>query len=79
MLSLQEFYTKNCLFGTVKLTKNTIKSKFIYNGGEITFDGTGLWSFGNDFPRNVVILSVDNRSSSYADNQKNIFLVLKKY
>ena len=26
------FTLKNCLFGTVKLTRNTDKSKFTYNG-----------------------------------------------
>ena len=31
--------------------------------------------FGNDFARNVVILGVDNSSSSHANNCKNQFLV----
>ena len=35
-----------------------------------------MWSFGNDFARNVVIFDVDNKSSSHADNRKNNFLVL---
>ena len=30
---------KSCLFGKSKLTRNAIKSKFIYNGRRITFDG----------------------------------------
>ena len=30
----------------------------------------------NDFARNVVIVGVDNSSSSHTDNQKNNFLVL---
>ena len=28
---------KNCLFGTVKLVRNAVKSKFTYNGREIAF------------------------------------------
>ena len=35
------FSLKNCLFGTVKLVRNTIKSKFIFNGNGIAFDGEG--------------------------------------
>ena len=48
MYSYQYFYMKNYLFGTVKLTKNTDKSKFIYNGRGIAFDGRSMQSFGND-------------------------------
>ena len=32
-------YNKNCLSGSVKLTRNTIKSKFSYNSYGIGFDG----------------------------------------
>ena len=67
---------KNCILGTVKLARNAIKSKFIYYGRGIVFDGKGLWSFGNGFARNDVIFVVDNSSSSYTDNRKNNFLVL---
>ena len=67
---------KNCILGTVKLARNAIKSKFIYNGRGKVFDGKGLWSFGNGFARNDVIFVVDNSSSSYTDNRKNNFLVL---
>ena len=60
----------------MKLARNAIKNKFIYNGRGIVFDGKGLWSFGNGFARNDVIFVVDNSSSSYTDNRKNNFLVL---
>ena len=36
------FPLENCLFGTVKLARTAIKSKFIYNGREKAFDGEGL-------------------------------------
>ena len=64
------------LFGKVKSVRNTIKSKFTYNGRGIAFDGESSWSFGYDFARNIVIFSVDNSSSSHNDNRKNNFLVL---
>ena len=35
-----------------------------------------LWTFGNDFARNVVIFGVDDSSSSRSDNRKNNFLIL---
>ena len=52
------------------------KSKFTYNGWGIAFDGKGTWSFSSAFARNVVLLGVDNTSSSHTDNQKYNFLVL---
>ena len=48
------FYLKNCLFGTVKSVRNAIKINFTYNGWGIAFDGEGSWSFDNDFARNVI-------------------------
>ena len=70
------FTLKNCLFGTAKLVRNTIKRKFIYNGRGIGFDGESSWSFGNEFARNAIIFAVDNSSSSHTDNWKNNILVL---
>ena len=40
--------------------------------------GKSKWIFGNDFARNVIILGVDNSSSSHADNLENDFLILGK-
>ena len=54
------FTLKNCLFGTVKLTKNIIKSNFLKM----------VWrQHLIELDRNVVIFSVDNSSSSHADRQ----------
>lgn len=64
------FTLTNCLFGEVKLTRNAIKWKFVYNGSGIPFNETGSWSFRNDFDRNNVIFAVDNSSASQTDNQK---------
>ena len=35
----------------------------------------GLWSYGNDFARNVEIFGVDNTSSSHNGNQKRLLNV----
>ena len=67
---------KNCLFDTVKLLRNVIKSKFTYNGWEKAFDEEDSQSCDDDFARNVIIFSVGNTSSSHAHNQKNKFLAL---
>ena len=74
--SSNNFPLKNCLFGTVKLVRNAIKSKFIHNGREILFAGEDIQSFDKDSARNVVTFGVDNSSSSHTDNQKSNFLVL---
>ena len=52
---------KNCSFEEVILTRNAIKRKFICNDYGITFNGSGLWSFGNEFAQNFVIFGVGNR------------------
>ena len=57
------------------IVKNSDKSKYIYGGYEILFDGAGTWSFVNDFAKNVVIFGIDNSSSSHTDNRKNNFRV----
>ena len=67
------FTLRNCLFGTVTLVWNIVKSKFIFNRRGTAFDGEGLRSFGNDIARNAVIFGVDNSSSSHTANQKKNF------
>ena len=67
---------KNCLFGVTNIVENRDKSKYVYGGYAIAFDGAGLQSFGDEFARNVVIFRVDNSSSSHSDNYKNNVLVI---
>ena len=43
------------------------------SGYGIAFDGKGRFNFGNDFARNVIILDVDNSSSSHAVITRIIF------
>ena len=63
-------------FGTVKLLRNAIKSKFIYKSWGLAFNWEGLWSFGNEFARNVVFFGVDNSSLSHNNNRRHNFLLL---
>ena len=65
---LSNLKLKYCLFGATNIRKHGDKSKWVYTGYGIVFDGGGLWSFSNEFARNVVIFGVDNSSSSHADN-----------
>ena len=64
------------MFGIVKLERNPINIKFIYNPRGIALDRQGLLSFGNFFARNVETFGFNNSSSSHTSNQKNNFLVL---
>ena len=60
---------ENCLFGSVKLTKNANIDKHWYSGYGIGFDRETSFSFGNDFGKNVIIFGVD-MSSTKIDNRK---------
>ena len=70
---LNKFLLKNCLLGATNIVKNRDKSKYIYSSHGIAFSEASSWSFGNDFSGNVVILGVDNSSSSHTDNHTNNF------
>ena len=70
------FKFKNCLFGTTNVVKNSDKEKYVFSGYGIRFDSGGSWSFDNDFARNIIILVVDNSSSSHSENRKNNILIL---
>ena len=66
---------KNCLFGTVALTKNA--DKYGYSGYRIGFDRRTSFSFpGGGFGQNVLILGVGMSFSSHIDNKKIDILVL---
>ena len=69
---------ENCLFGSVKLTKNADIDKYGYSGYGIGFDRETSFSFGNDFGKNVIIFGVDMSSSTKIDNRKKHILVLGK-
>ena len=70
---------ENCLFGAVKLTKNTDIDKHKDSGYVIGFDSRG--SFTNPsggYGRNVIIFEADLNHSSHANNKTRSILVLGK-
>ena len=70
---------KNCLFGTVTLTKNADIDKYGYSGYGIGFDRRSSFSFpGGGFGQNVLTFEVDMSSSVHIDNKKRDILVLGK-
>ena len=50
---------EHCLFGSVKLTKNTDIDKYGYFGYVIGFDRQSSFSIGNETGKNVMIFGVD--------------------
>ena len=69
---------KNCLFGSVKLTKNADIDKYGYSGYGIGFDRNTSFSVGNETGKNVIIFGVDMSSSTKIDNRKKDILILGK-
>ena len=69
---------ENCLFGSVKLTKNFNIDKYGYSAYGVGFDRETSFSFGNDIRKNVIIFGVDTSSSSKIDNRKRVILILGK-
>ena len=74
--SSKHFALKYCLFGTIKLTNQAIRSKFIYSGWETAFDEVGKWNYCNDYARNNTLFGVRSTSSMNTHNYRNSFLVL---
>ena len=69
---------ENCLFGSVKLTKNADIDKHEYPGYGIEFDRETSFLFGNDFGKYVTIFAVDMSSSTIIDNREKDILNLGK-
>ena len=70
----KNFKFKNWLYGANNIVKHSDQEKYVCSSGyEITFDGTGLLGFDNDFNRNVIIVVVDNSSSSHSEDGNNDF------
>ena len=64
---------ENCLFGSVKLTKNADIHKYGYSGYGIGFDRNTSFSIGNEIGKNVIIFGVDMTSSTKIDNRRKTF------
>ena len=69
---------ENCLFGSVKLTKNADIDKYGYSGYGIGFDRETSFSIGNEIGKNVIIFGADMSSLSKVDNRKKDILILGK-
>ena len=68
----------NCLFGAVSITKNADIDKNKYSGYGIGFDRGSIYSVGNGFGRNVIIIGVDMSYSVYVDNKGKDILIFGK-
>ena len=69
---------ENCLFGSVKLTRNSDIDKYEYSGSGIGFDRQTSFSIGNETGKNVIIFGVDMSSSTKIDSGKKYILILGK-
>ena len=65
---------QNCLFGSVKLTKNSDIDTYKYSGYGIGFDSEGSFLHSNGLGRNAIIFEADMSSSTHTNNKtRNIF------
>ena len=70
---------ENCLFGAVKLSKNTDIDNYGYFDYGIGFDRHGSFSFpGAGLGKNIIISGVDIGSSTKIDNRKKHILILRE-
>ena len=66
---------ENCLFGSVKLTKNYDIDKYKYSGYDIGFDSRGSFTHpSGGVSRNFIIFGADLSSSTHANNKTRITL-----
>ena len=60
----------NCLFGAVKLTKNTAPNKYGSSGYSVGFDAHSQFSWSDGESGKNVIFGVDNSSPVHVHNRK---------
>ena len=68
----------DCLFGTVKLSKNSGLDKHGYSGYGIGFDVCLTISLNGEWSKNVIIFGAHNSSLLHADDRKKISQFLVK-
>ena len=72
-----DFLLNNCLFGSVKLTKNADPDKYKNSGYSIGFDSRLEFLFTDgSMERNVIILGDDTNSSVHVDDKNKCILIL---
>ena len=71
-----DFTLKNCLFGSVKLTKNADPDKYKYSGYGIGFYSRSEFSFTDgSVEENIIIFGAGMSSSLHIDNKnKDVFI-----
>ena len=70
---------ENCLFGAIKITKNSDMNKFNHSGYGIGFDSKGPFSHPTgSFGNNAIIFGADMNSSTHSNKRANNSLVLCK-
>ena len=75
-----DFILNNCLFGSVKLTKNAHLDKHKYNSYSIGFDFRSELSLTDEsVGKNVIILGADMSSSVHIDNKNKDILILGEW
>ena len=68
-----DFTLKDCLFGGVKLAKNTDPDKYVYTGYGGTFDlRSACLLLKGSTGKNAITFGADTSSSVYIDNEKKI-------
>ena len=72
----KDFTLNNCLFGSVKLTKNADPDKYKYSGCSIGFDSRSEFLFKDgNMGKNVIISGADMSSSVHIDNKNKDVLI----
>ena len=72
-----DFTLNNCLFGSVKLTKNANLDKYNYSACAIGFDSRLEFLFTDgSFGKNVIIFGADMSSSVHIDNKNKDILII---
>ena len=72
-----DFTLKDCLFGRVKLAKNTNPDQYVYSSYGIEFDSRSEFSLcDGSMDKIVIIFGVDMSSSVHVDNKGKDFLIL---
>ena len=65
------FTLKDCLFGGIKLAKNTVPDKYVYTGYGTGFNSSSVFSLpGGSIGKNAIIFRADMSPSVHTDNKK---------
>ena len=72
-----DFTLGNCLFGSVKLTKNADLDKYKYTGYGIAFYSRSEFLFTDrSYGKNVIVFGADMSSPVHVDNKRKDILIL---